>query len=236
LIGALSFFTIVGRGRVPAPGDVRWFPVAGLLVGAVVGGAWWGAGELWPPAVAAAIVVALDLAVTGMLHLDGLADSADGLLPHMERARRLEVMRQPDVGAFGVGAVVALLLLRFAALASMAPDVGVIAGLWCASRTVMAVGLTALPYARSEGGLASAFGGGRGAWAPVLVVGAAAALAAAVAGEQAQGAVTVAVAALGGAAVLAVGRARLGGYTGDVLGAAGLVAETVGLLAASAAW
>jgi adenosylcobinamide-GDP ribazoletransferase len=235
VIGALSFFTVLGRGRPPGPGDVVWFPVVGLLVGAVVGGAWWGAGELWPPVVAAALVVVVDLALTGMLHLDGLADSADGLLPHMDRERRLAVMRQPDVGAFGVGAVVGVLLLRFAAFASMVPDAGLVAGLWCAGRTVMAVGLTSLPYARSGGGLASAFGGRR-SWAPVLVLGAVGSVAAAVAGDQVQGAVAVAVAALGGAAVLAVGRARLGGYTGDVLGAAGLVAETVGLLAASAAW
>lgn len=235
MIGALSFFTVLGRGRPPAPGDVVWFPAVGLLVGAVVGGAWWGASELWPPVVAAALVVVVDLAVTGLLHLDGLADSADGLLAHMDRERRLAVMREPDVGAFGVGAAVGVLLLRFAAFASMAPDVGLVAGLWCAGRTVMAVGLTSLPYARREGGLASAFGG-RGAWAPVLAIGTAAAVAAAVAGDQGQGAVAVAAAAVGGAAVLALGRARLGGHTGDVLGAAGLVAETVGLLVASAAW
>jgi adenosylcobinamide-GDP ribazoletransferase len=235
VIGAVSFFTVFGRGRVPAEGDVVWFPVAGLLIGAAVGGAWWGAGELWPPAVAAALVVVVDLAVTGMLHLDGLADSADGLLPHLAKERRLDVMRQPDVGAFGVGAVVAVVLLRFAALASMAPDVGLVVGLWCASRTVMAVGLRALPYARGDGGLATAFGG-RGGWAVVALGGGVLAHGAAIVGEQGPGAAAVAAATVAGVGVLALGRQRLGGYTGDVLGAAGLVAETVGLLVASASW
>ena len=63
-----------------------------------------------------------------MLHVDGLADSADGLLPHMPRERRLEVMSDPTVGAYGVAVTVCVLLLRFAALASMPPSILLIAG------------------------------------------------------------------------------------------------------------
>jgi adenosylcobinamide-GDP ribazoletransferase len=170
-----------------------------------------------------------------MLHLDGLADTADGVLPHLERERRLEVMSAPDVGAFGVGVVVATLLLRWTAFASFGPDVLVVAGLWCASRTLMAVAVRALPYARAEGGLALAFGG------PAPALGLAAgggvlAVALAIAGEGGPGAVAIVAAVMAGAGVLALGRARLGGYTGDVLGGAGLVAETVGLVVAAASW
>jgi adenosylcobinamide-GDP ribazoletransferase len=116
--------------------------VVGLLVGLAVGLVWRGAGALWAPALAAAVAVAADLALTGMLHVDGLADSADGLLPHLgaddeARPRRLAIMAEPTVGAFGVTVVVATLLLRWAALASMAADVWLVAGLWVLSRSLM---------------------------------------------------------------------------------------------------
>ena len=96
---ALAFLTPLGRAAVPDSRTMSWFPVVGALVGAVVGCVWWGADRLWPPAVAAALTVAADLALTGMLHVDGLADSADGLLPHLPRKRRLEVMADPAIGA-----------------------------------------------------------------------------------------------------------------------------------------
>ena len=114
---ALAFLTPLFGASEPRPETLTWFPFAGAALGLVLGAVWWGAERIWPAAVAAAIVVAADLALTGLLHVDGLADSADGLLPHLDRERRLEVMAAPDVGAFGVAAVVAVLLLRWAALA-----------------------------------------------------------------------------------------------------------------------
>src|SRR5947207_1032923 len=99
---ALSFLTPLGGARTPSPAALRWFPLAGLIIGAAVGGVWWTAHRIWPAGVAAAVVIAADLAVTGMLHFDGLVDSADGLLPHLPAARRLDVMAAPDVGAFGI--------------------------------------------------------------------------------------------------------------------------------------
>ena len=80
---AVAFLTCLGGPAVPDARTLSWFPVVGAALGLVVGGAWWGAEQLWPPAVAAALVVALDLALTGLLHLDGLVDSADGLLPQV---------------------------------------------------------------------------------------------------------------------------------------------------------
>src|SRR4029453_1116990 len=105
---------------------------------------------------------------TGMLHLDGLADSADGLLPPLPRDRRLAVMRSPEVGAFGVAAVVTAIGLRWAALAALIPPGGdlpatrlfLLGGLWAASRAVMAGTLLLAPYAGAEGGLAARFRGG----------------------------------------------------------------------------
>ncbi|TMK81831.1 MAG: adenosylcobinamide-GDP ribazoletransferase [Actinobacteria bacterium] len=163
---------------------------------------------MWPPLVAAAVVVAADLALTGLLHLDGLADSADGLLSHLSREKRLEVMAAPDVGAFGVGVSAATLIVRWSALATIKPDPALLAGIWCASRTLMATTAGTVPYARDHG-LATAFIGAR-VW-PVAVVGAV--VASVLAGWAVAGV------AVGGVAVVARARRRIGGFTGDVLGA-----------------
>src|SRR5580704_4194860 len=109
---ALSFLTVLGRADVPNARTLSWFPVVGAAVGALVGGAWWAAGRLWPPAVAALVAVAVDAGLTGCLHLDGLADSADGLIPPVTRERRFEIMADPRVGAFGAVALVVVLGLR----------------------------------------------------------------------------------------------------------------------------
>jgi adenosylcobinamide-GDP ribazoletransferase len=220
---AIAFLTPVGGAATPSPKALPWFPVVGAGIGAALGGVWWVAGELWPPLVAAAVVVVADLALTGLLHLDGLADTADGLLPHLPRERRLDVMAAPDVGAFGVGIAGATLLLRWSALAVLRPDPALLAGLWCGSRTLMATVATTVPYAREEG-LATAFLGGLWTW-PVAVFGAI--VAAVLAGWAAAG-------VLVGLAVVALAKRRIGGFTGDVLGAAGVVGETAGLLVAAA--
>lgn len=231
---ALAFLTPLGGAATPDARTLSWFPLAGALIGTCVGAAWWGAQELWPAAVAAAIVVAVDLALTGLLHLDGLADSADGLLPQVPRERRLAIMAEPAVGAYGVAVVAAVLLLRFAAFASLDAEVLLVAGIWAGSRTVMAVAARAVPYARAEGGLASAFTGGD--WRPVGLAGLilSVSLGAFAGGRQSELAVAVGIAA--GAAVVALARRRLGGFTGDVLGAAGVLGETAALLVAAASW
>src|SRR5690349_17191095 len=98
----MGLLTTLGRrGGSLRARALGWFPVLGAALGALVGACWWGAGRAWTPWPAAVLVVVVDLAVTGMLHVDGLADSADGLLPHADRERRLAIMRAPDVGAFG---------------------------------------------------------------------------------------------------------------------------------------
>lgn len=234
---ALSFLTPLPVGRADAPPDagaLSWFPVVGGLVGLGVGGAWWLADRWWPPLVAGVLVVVADLALTGLLHVDGLVDSADGLLPPFaDRQRRLDVMADPGAGAFGVASLVAVLLVRVAAFASHPVDIRAVVGMWAMSRTAMAGVTRHVPYARAGGGLASAFTpspGGR-SFATVdvaLLAGAAAAIA--LAGWSA-----VAVVA-GAAAVVALARARIGGFTGDVLGAAGVVGETIGLLVLAATW
>jgi adenosylcobinamide-GDP ribazoletransferase len=244
---ALAFLTCLGGARRPSRTALRWFPVVGVLLGLALGALWREASLAWAAGVAAALVVAADLAITGLLHLDGLVDAADGLLPHMPRDRRLAVMRQPDAGAFGVGVAVAVLLARWAALTSLRPSPLLLGALWCFSRAAMAATAAALPYARTEGGIASAFRGDNAAAdrrsavssGSVVATGAVAVLAAVAlaswwsvpAGPAAVGAALVAF-----ALVLALALRRVGGFTGDVLGAAGMVAESVGLLVAAARW
>jgi adenosylcobinamide-GDP ribazoletransferase len=184
--------------------------------------------------LAAAVVVVVDLVLTGMLHLDGVADSADGLLPHLDRERRLAVMAEPTTGAFAVTAVAGVLLLRTAALASRPADVGLLVAIWAASRSVMAGVATTRPYAR-PGGLASSFLGDR--MAPVLAaagIAAATVLAGVAAGRAGVGAIVGLV--LVSIAIVALAQRRLGGFTGDVLGAVGVLGETVALVVAAARW
>lgn len=230
----MAFLTPFGGAATPDARTLSWFPVVGALLGAVLGGVWWGAQELWPPLVAAVVVVAADLALTGMLHLDGLADSADGLLPPVDRQRRLEIMAEPGVGAFGVAVVATVLLLRVACLAALDADVLLLAGIWSGSRTVMAVAARALPYARPRGGLARAFLGGD--WRTVGLTGLILAVSLGAMGGGRQSELAVALGMASGGAVVLLARRRLGGFTGDVLGAAGVLAETVALLVAAARW
>jgi adenosylcobinamide-GDP ribazoletransferase len=236
LRGAVSFLTPIGGAAAPQPGAVWWFPAVGAAVGASVGGVWWAAGHWWPPAVAAGMAVIADLALTGMLHLDGLCDTADGLLAHLTPERRLQVMATPEVGAFGVAVAATTLLARWAALVSIRPAPLLLAALWAASRTGMATTLVGVPYAR-PGGLASAFRGRRSdQLAPVAIGGMALALLLGVLWRPGAGPAAVAAGTVAVAGVVALSYRRIGGFTGDVLGAAGVVGETVGLLVAAARW
>jgi adenosylcobinamide-GDP ribazoletransferase len=257
--GALGFLTVVGGSAAPDARAPAWFAPVGALVGLAAGGAWWLAAEAWPPALAAVVAVATGAAVTGMLHLDGLADSADGLLPPLPRRRRLDVMATPDVGAFGVVVVTLTLAAQVLALAALRPDPLLLAGLAAATRAAMALALGRARYARASGGLASGFvppppatgapaapptatgtgqaGGGPGRGVEAAAgAGLAGGLALVVVALGRPGVAVAAAAVAGFAGVVALAYRRIGGYTGDVLGAAGVVAETVALFVAAARW
>ena len=230
MLTALGFLTIFGGARVPDARTMRWFPLIGAAIGAVLALTWVGAAELWPPAVAAVVVVAVELAVTGMLHVDGLADTADGVLPHLARERRLEVMRSPDVGAFAVAVVPTVLLARWAALATDRIEPLALVAVWAASRTAMATIPALVPYARDDG-LASPFVAGSSQWNALWLLPCAALL---VTQHQVTGVVALVAGLAVGAGVIAIAHRRIGGFTGDVLGAAGVVLETAMLLALAA--
>ena len=124
LFAALRFLTIL-----PIPGnwgtaeediaEVPFFPVVGLLLGAVAAAAAEGAAPFAPPMLPAVGIVIVLLGFSGCLHLDGLADTADGFLSSRSREQILEIMKDSRTGAMGVTAIVCLLLLKFASLASL---------------------------------------------------------------------------------------------------------------------
>ncbi|MGO9560606.1 MAG: adenosylcobinamide-GDP ribazoletransferase [Acidimicrobiales bacterium] len=239
----MAFLTVFGRGAVPTPASLSWFPVVGAAIGTTLGVAWWGLEQVFPAAIAAVVVVAADLAITGMLHFDGLCDSADGLLPHLSTERRLEVMREPQVGAFGILAAVVVLVARVVALGTIAPiswwkAALLLGAIWAVSRSVMVMATARLRYVRS-GGIAAVFLSDDAKIGPAAscALGAVAVAGAALVAWWPVAGIPVLTAALAGSgAVFLLAERRLGGYTGDVLGAAGVVGETLALLVAAARW
>jgi adenosylcobinamide-GDP ribazoletransferase len=235
---ALAFLTRVPVGRwvrVEA-GDVArgaWlFPVVGAAVGGAAGLAADVTADRLPSLAAGALAVAIAAVLTGALHLDALADAADALGAR-DREQALEVMRDHAIGAFGATALVVVCVLDGALLGTLAETddaalVGLAAG--AAGRAAMLPLAFALPYARPGGGQGRLL---EGVGVLTVVVGIATALVFALpAGEAALwGAGAAAIAAL---VVALVARSKLGGVTGDVLGAAAKLAETAALLAAVA--
>ena len=208
------------------------WPLAGAVLGglaALVGGVALALGL--PAPVAALISLGALVMAGGGLHEDGLADAADGLWGGWTRERRLEIMRDSRIGSYGVIALVLSLSLRAVALALIFKG-GALAGAVALviaamlSRAAMAWVMAALPPARADG-LAQAQGRPpRGA----VALAAALAVAAAVVLAGVPGIIAVAVASLAALAVAWQAKAKIGGQTGDILGAAQQVAEIAALL------
>jgi adenosylcobinamide-GDP ribazoletransferase len=241
---SLAFFS-----RLPMPGgsvaanlhaSAGAWPLAGLLVALVPAAILCvlrGAGI--PGLVAAAVALATLSALTGGLHEDGLADTADGFGGGAGRDSKLAIMRDSRIGSFGALALVFTVLVRTAALALLAfdPGQGAVALLCVAvlSRAAALWHWHQLLPARADG---LGAGAGRPDWL-ALLVGIAAGIVA----------VIVLAAFFGGAALFALAlavltviaftifaRRQIGGYTGDTVGAAQQVAETVLFAGLSAAW
>jgi adenosylcobinamide-GDP ribazoletransferase len=218
---AVAFLTRlpVGSGRL-SPRAAIFFPVVGVALGALVGGAALGLKEHTAPLLAGALAVALELILTGALHVDGLADSADGLAGR-DREHSLAIMRDHSVGAYGASALTLDLLTKAAALAAIEDLLPVVAA-YALSRAAPLPLAAALPYARAEG-----TGRALDRLSPWI---AAAGVALAV-GVGMLAPVTIAAAALVTAGVWWLARRRLNGVTGDVMGAAVELAATAALVA-----
>ena len=233
---ALTTFTVLplraGRvDRTAAGAAMRLAPLVGAALGAVVGGAVVGLRAAGAPGlVAGGVGVALAALLTRGLHLDGLADTADGLGSYRSGPAALAIMKRPDVGSFGVVALAVAVLLQAAALAAVG---------WPAVVAAFATGRLAVTWACRRGvpaarpdGLGSLVAGTVGAPALVVVTLLVAALAVpATAGRPWQGPLAVAAAVAATALLVRHAVRRLGGITGDVLGAAAELATTLTLVA-----
>ncbi len=121
IIEALRFLTILPMPGRPATSEreitatIPWFPIAGLLIGAMLLPVGWLAGFIgWGDAVRAALLVVAGAAITAGLHLDGVCDTFDAVMSGRPRERKLEIMKDSRIGAMGAIALVAVLLLKWA--------------------------------------------------------------------------------------------------------------------------
>ena len=179
------------------------------------------------------VLVAVLALLTRGLHLDGLADTYDALAGVHDRERRLEILRDPQIGAFGVVAVVLLLLAKVSALAALPGEsrLWTIALVPCLSRWAILVVMDRFAYVRREGlGTPFLHGGGRGR----LPAGSAVAVVATVVLTGPVGLLLMAAAGLVAGAVGMWAKRRIGGVTGDIYGAACETSEAAVLVLAVA--
>ena len=223
---AVGFLTIlpVSAKRAPTGADRAWFPLVGLLLGAVLVGLDAAAREGLPAIAVGALLVAALLILTRALHTEGFLDCCDGLFGGYTHEDRLRILRDTHVGAFAVIGGAALIVTKWSLLAST-PDaarIGLLLVFPCLSRFGMLATMAVFPYARADG-LGTSFQEG-GRWWQVAVGLVSAALAAGLflgpGGLILFGVVTV--------VALGLGRwmtGKLGGMTGDAYGAVNELGE-----------
>jgi cobalamin synthase len=236
----LTVLPVPARAGTSTRGVLPWAPLVGLGLGGIATGAAV-LGDRWISPLAGAVLgIAVLALLTRGLHLDGLADTADGLGPLRERERALQVMHQGDVGPFGVVTLVLTLLLQVACLAALLPIAGGWLALWTAvvtARLAMArTGLAGVPFAEGSSLGRTVARTVSGPWLAACLLAGAGLLLLATAGDL------VRTGQLAGSAVAGLlaaevlfrrARRRLGGVTGDVMGAMGESAMTVVLLIAA---
>lgn len=238
---ALVFLTVLPLPVAPVSSrelgrSMAYFPLVGLGLGLFLAGAHSLLGIFFPPAVCALLVVLILIYATGALHLDGVADTADGMYGIRDRATRLMIMKDSRVGAMGVVALVTLLLLKVVALSALPPEVRwqLLIALPVVGRWMMVALAVLAPYARSEGGTGSVFvetAGRRELGIATLI------LAAVLLGLfHLWGLTLLAALCLGAILLERYFKARLGGVTGDILGAVCEWSEAFFLLLASSAY
>lgn len=212
------------------PRSVWAYPVIGAAVGACGALVLWVLAKLGLPlALAAGLAISAQILLTGALHEDGLADVADGFGGGSNPAHKLEIMRDSRLGTYGAIALVLVIGLRWGAVAAM-PIAQAVAALIVAAalgRLAIIALLAVLAPARSDGLGVTVASPPPGA----IAIATALTIAAAFALLPVQ-AVLVALVLAGGSAGFMIWLAtrQVGGYTGDVLGASALIAETAALL------
>lgn len=203
-----------------------WYPFVGLVIGVLTWLMWQGLILLFPASIAAIVTLAVWVLLTGGLHLDGLADCCDGLFVSASRERRLEIMKDPHIGAFGVIGLVLLLLLKAVSLTSLTalPSFGIVLAASLARWCILVAGL--FPQARPSGMGADFAAGFRRRfifWGTLIPLTLAILL-----GVRGVAASLTGIGAAG--LVLWLAKSRIGGVTGDVFGMLVEVVEAVVLL------
>jgi adenosylcobinamide-GDP ribazoletransferase len=203
-----------------------WYPLVGLLIGGLTWLAWMGTTRLFPAPVAGLLTLILWVALTGGLHLDGLADCCDGLLASTTIERRLEIMKDPRLGTFGGIGLVLTLLLKAAVLSSLTPQsaLGILLAASLARWCILPAGL--LPLARPSG-MGADFKTGFRPWfiwaGAIFPLGLAIIL-------GTRGLVSLAAGLIAATLVLLLAKSKINGVTGDVFGMTVEVVEVVSLL------
>jgi adenosylcobinamide-GDP ribazoletransferase len=229
---ALAFLTVI-----PIPdllksrrenGMFAGYPVAGLVIGVLLSLAAAGSAWLFPPVVAAVLVVGISVLLTGAIHLDGLADCADAFYGRRDRETVLRILKDPRVGAMGGAAIGFSLLLRTAAFFSLPPGILVFAlpVITMFSRSSVLAAMRVLPYVRSSSGIIS---GHPAASRGQVVLASAAILVSA--GLLPLPTVAALIACI---IFWRISWKKIGGCTGDVLGSTIEIGEIVFLLALTA--
>jgi adenosylcobinamide-GDP ribazoletransferase len=206
-----------------------WYPFVGLIIGVLTWLAWSAAIWIFPPLVAGVLALVVWIVLTGGLHLDGLADCCDGLFASTSVERRLEIMKDPHVGAFGVIGLISVLFLKAATLASLTPPLayGILLATSLARWCILPSGLFPLarPLGSSMGAdFAAGFRRSFIAWGAIIPLVIAVLLG--IRGVQS------ALAGLGAAGLVVwLATSRIGGVTGDVFGMVVEIVETILLVA-----
>lgn len=216
--------------------SVRYFPVVGLVIGLAGMVLSLLLSGIVPMTVAAFVAVCYLAAISGFLHLDGLADSGDGLLSHRPCEAILAIMKDSRSGAMGVVVLVLVVLGKFAALSSMSRPMLVTAVLLMplAGRTAIVLTMATLPYARPEGGLGSLFYSAKARQAALIGV-----ILLAATGLIVGWRIGL---IIGLALLIVVGwfggwcRSKIGGATGDTLGGVCELTELAVALALTTGW
>lgn len=157
LLEVLRFLTLLPLPELPPSDAARgrllaWFPVAGLVIGALLLPVGWLAGGAWDAGVRTAVIIVVWGIVTAGMHFDGLADTFDAVMSWRSRERKLEIMKDSRIGTMGVLAIGAVLLLKFAWLQAAGEawwQAALLAPVW--GRWCMTYGLAGFPAARTTG-------------------------------------------------------------------------------------
>lgn len=228
---ALSFLTLIPVSRKLSGGyenlgkATGWFPFVGLLAGFAAAFLDICLFEFLPPLLGASLCMLFFIFISKGLHLDGLADTADGFFSSRPRERILEIMRDSRIGTMGAAAISAVMIIKTSSIFSLGPDFRLPAIIMApvAGRCAITATMAFFGYARKEGGLASVFtediSWKHGLWAFFALV---------VTGFLAgglRGAIVALIASVFIISFAYYSEIKIGGFTGDTLGAGCELAE-----------